>query len=169
MLTNKIISDDALVNAYLPSQMANYFYQKIANEAKETVKIKIIELLKYLSLCQHTSGPIPFSKEIDHIWHLWILQTKQYQTLMRQLPGKQFIHHCAKEYTHESIRKTFASDEEQIRIVSFLASYVANFGPFKASRLHYWPTATNLMHALECDVNGLNQFLHALSKDGSVC
>ncbi len=163
-MKHQIISDKKLLEKYLPLKMERYFYKKLNSEKKEYVKLKITELLKYFLLAEYTSGPIPFSTEIDELWHLWILQTKQYQDLMKTLPSKNFFHHCSMDYYDES-EKVFDEEKEINRKVSFLASYVYNFGKIKKEVLNFWPTALYLYNLHEKSLDKTNQYLISLTKN----
>lgn len=77
--SNIIIGNQELLQRYVSANMQEYFKKKLPNEDPDYVMLKVTELLKYLVLSHNTSGAIPFSYELDEIWHLWILQTKQYQ------------------------------------------------------------------------------------------
>ena len=83
---------------YLDEKMKRYFYNKIPTVDHDVIEIQIIELLKYLILAAYTKVDIPFNQEIDEVWHLWIMQTRQYQELMDKLPTKKFIHHSSNDY-----------------------------------------------------------------------
>ena len=91
MPLNKLKIDD-IINL-LPPKMEEYFFRKLVGETQKEIRIKLIEFLKFCLLYPQTKCNIPFNDEIDEIWHLWILQTRQYQELMSKLPTKTFIHH----------------------------------------------------------------------------
>ena len=80
MLQNKF-KTDALFDL-LPPKMEEYFYRKLVGELQEEIRVKLIEFLKFCLLYPQAKCNIPFNAEIDEIWHLWILQTRQYQELM---------------------------------------------------------------------------------------
>ncbi len=152
-----------ILENYLDSKMEGYFYNKLPLLPKEKVKTRIKELLKYLILGGHTSGDIPFNQDIDDVWHLWIMQTIQYKELMNQLPHKKFIHHCSNSY----IDPHKPQDSEEVKIqkqISYLASYVYNFGPITEDVVDYYPFAFLLMSMKNMNLDSLNKFLLELSK-----
>lgn len=156
----RLISNKKLLNQYLTLPMEVYFYKKLPKENKQYIKLKIIELLKYLHLAHHTYGDIPFNDEIDDVWHLWILQTVQYQELIDKLPGKKFINHCSNDYADH---RNPPSEEESVNLqISYLASYVANFGDFTSETIKFWPMTSLLMNMLNVDLAGLNDYLSNL-------
>lgn len=162
--TNRIISDQDLLHTYLTPQMKNYFFRKLPTESEEHVLLKIVETLKYLSICHHSAGDVPISKELDDIWHLWILQTKQYQELTENLPSKTFLHHSSNDYIEENSPAT--TEEEHLqRQISFLASYIANFGEFTENILHFWPVTLHIMHTFNQNLDEFHQFMKNLTNE----
>lgn len=160
---NDTISDNDLVNKFLTPEMELYFYKKFCKESKEVVLQKVVELLKYLCLCvnDESSGNIPFSQEIDEVWHYWILQTKQYQELTSNLPAGKFIHHSSNDYNNSA---TTLDIDEVERQVSFLASYVSNFSGFNEGSIKYWPMANAIMQHLKLkNIDDLNCYIRSLN------
>jgi hypothetical protein len=107
----------------------------------------------------HCSGDIPVSKEIDEVWHYWILETVEYQKLCAKLHGGAFRHHSSNDYA-----EYFDENAKSRRIdlefgVSILSSYVNNYGPFEPGRIKYWPLATKIMDHLGWDLAQLNNWL----------
>jgi hypothetical protein len=116
-----------------------------------------------LVISHHAFGDIPFNEEIDEIWHLWILQTIQYQELMDKLPTKKFIHHSSNDFNNN---EKSADPELQIhKEFSFLMSYVQNFGNFTSEVIKFWPMINSLMIALKTDLEGMNHYLHKIYQD----
>jgi hypothetical protein len=154
-----LISNQHLLQTYLTPEMENYFYQKLKHENKEHIKIKLAELLKFLVMSHNTFGDIPFSGEIDDLWHLWILQTVQYNELMNKLPGNKFIHHCSNDYINPNMQLNVSEKENLNNQISYLVSYVINFGKFTDKTQSFWPTVEILMDSLEMNLDELNQYL----------
>ncbi|HEV8052091.1 MAG TPA: hypothetical protein VGP47_06335 [Parachlamydiaceae bacterium] len=161
MVNHELLSDNELVKKYLPLKMEKFFYKKLSSEKQERVKLKIVEFLKYIVLSQYTAGPIPFSKEIDEIWHIWILQTRQYQELMELLPIDKFCHHCSNAYYDEG-ENEIEVEKEINRKVSFLMSYVHNFGEFKEETLRFWPMAFDLYHLHGNCLTAMHHYIRSL-------
>ena len=55
-----------------------------------TLTLWAAELLKYLILVQFSPGRILFGKDIDNLWHFWILQTREYAQLCKEPAGRLF-------------------------------------------------------------------------------
>ena len=157
-MIENIISNEMLIDQFVSKEMENYFYIKLKEETDDYIKVKICELLKFLTLSHNTNGNIPFNAEIDEMWHLWILQTIQYQELMEKLPSKQFIHHCSNDYK-DGREDEVCSETENNKEFSYLVSYVGNFGPFTKDTYKFWPLTNKLMDAMDIDLEALNSFL----------
>lgn len=152
-----LMDNAQLLSHYLTQEMEAYFYKKLSQENPQYIKMKICELLKYFSICHFSPGDIPFNSEIDELWHLWILQTREYSELMRKLPSGQFIHHSSYDYENNEEEQ---NEEQKInRQVSFLASYYYNFGEFTEGTIKFWPITACLMKVLNLSVADLNQYL----------
>ena len=154
MITGKQLRD-----AFLSPQMSFYFERKLVPLESKEITIRIEETLKYLNMNVHCSGDIPVSKEIDDVWHYWILETAEYDHLCRKLDGGAFRHHSSADYTAHEKSGPRDSRADFRRGVSILASYVINYGPFEQERVKYWPLAQSLMERLQWNVIQLNQWL----------
>lgn len=141
----------------IPSQwmydhLESVFDQDISNERT----IKIEEYLKfiYISSCKE-HGFIPLTKEIDEIWHEYILQTKEYEKLCMSLPGKKFIHHQTSSL-EEYIQNKEPS--EVIRnMLEWLPYYFYYFGVFTLERAKYWTIVKFLIEEVGLTLNEINK------------
>jgi hypothetical protein len=153
-----MITGHQLCDAFLNAPMRHYFRKKFPQLADPELRARIEETLKFLAIATYCSGAIPVSREIDEIWHYWILQTQQYEALCSSLPEGQFIHHTSNDYVEyfdEDIRKhdNLPSD------VRMLATYVANYGPFEQNRVKYWLLASHLVEECGWEIQQLNDWL----------
>lgn len=159
------ISTEDLFSSYLPSEMEEYFRRKTEEDISEDeLKERLSELIKYFVLSHKTPGDIFFSDEIDHLWHLWILQTAQYMELCAKLPGGQFIHHSSHQYPSSPPEPISQQIE---RALSFFASYVGNFGFFTERTIQYWPMALHIQAAYQHSLDAFNNFLMAHFRAGA--
>ena len=92
------------------------------------------------------------------IWHAWILQTREYSTLCERLPARGFIHHSSNDYL-KYFDPSVGEQDDLMQEVKMLALYVANFGPFEASRTKYWLLASHLLERRGWSVEQLNDWL----------
>lgn len=161
-----MITGDALRRAFLNPQMQYYFQKKLASVPPAEVTMRIEELLKFLTLAVHTAGPIPVSREIDEVWHYWVLQTVEYAALCRKLPGAVFVNHSSNDYEEfaDPDVKTRASDLKAM--MAFVGAYVKNFGLFETDRVRHWPFAARLMDTLDWTLDDLNTRLMACMEPG---
>jgi len=154
------ISDQELLRQFVSPVMMNYFKAKMPEVAPEALVGRVCELLKFLMLVRFSPGRILFGKQVDDVWHYWILQTRQYAELCEKLPGGSFRHHSSTVY------EEFAEAEPNVdlgeavqRILSFFISYARNFGPISQDRVECWPTLQQVMQESGWDIDQLNDFL----------
>src|SRR5262249_11505609 len=129
-----MITGRQLRDGFLDPQMHFYFERKLNSLPGEEMLARIEELLKYLNMAVHCNGDSPVSKEIDDVWHLWILQTSEYEQLCTKLSGGVFLHHSSNDFA--LFTDPGAKDRKIDRTagIAILASYVMNYGPFEADR-----------------------------------
>ena len=146
--------------------MKYYFDKKLAPLTSDEVDIRIEETLKFLNMAVHCGGQIPVSREIDEVWHYWILETAEYQKLCAKLDGGLFVNHSSNDYAeyHDSNAKNLKIDLEHG--ISFLSSYVRNYGAFEQNRLKYWPVATYLLDIPGWNLDKLNEWLASAFQSG---
>jgi hypothetical protein len=152
--------------ALLDPGMRRYFSYKFANVSDEELKARIEETLKFLFICHECTGPIPVTKEIDEVWHAWILQTQEYMELCDRLPTGRFIHHSSNDYLSH-FDPLVGQRDNLTEDVKMLALYVANFGPFEASRTKYWRLASHLLARHRWSVEQLNDWLQTTGPSGT--
>jgi hypothetical protein len=154
------ISDAELLRTFVSPQIMEYFQAKMPDLSPETLVLRVCELIKYLMLVQFSPGRILFGREIDDVWHYWILQTRQYAQLCEKLPGKFFRHHSSVAYRETANVVQAADPSEAVqRILSFFISYYRNFGPMTDDRVACWPTIQRVINEAGWDLGGLNYFL----------
>ena len=153
-----MISDDRLWAAFVDDAMAGYFGRKFPDVAPSELRSRICEALKFLFISPECHGSIPVTKDIDEIWHAWILQTQEYMELCTQLPAGHYIHHCSNDYLAASGDAEGAPDD-LANAVRMLALYVHHFGPFDPARTRYWRHASHLVERCGWSVDDLNDWL----------
>jgi hypothetical protein len=154
------ISDAELLVAFVTPEMMSYFEAKMPGVRRASLTLRVCELLKYLMLIEFCPGRILFGRDIDDVWHYWILQTRQYAQLCEKLPGRFFRHHSSLAYRETTNVAQAADPSEAVqRILSFFISYYRNFGPMTDDRIACWPTAQRLMGEANWSIDELNRFL----------
>jgi hypothetical protein len=153
------ITNQQLRAAFLNPAMRYYFEKKLAPISRAEVRVRVEEALKFLNMAAYCHGSIPVSKEIDEIWHYWILETQQYKKLCRALQGGKFLHHRSNAYM-EYFDKDIATRGNDLKHdVAMLSTYVLNYGTFKKDRVKYWLLATHLVEKCGWSVRQLNRWL----------
>lgn len=159
-----MITNEELRATFLSPAMKYYFDRKMAPLSSDEVNMRIEELLKYLNMATHSHGGIPFSPDIDDVWHYWIMQTKDYKLLCEKLDGGKFIHHTSNEYEEYFDRGVKQRPVDVQRAVSLLRSYVLNYGPFEQDRIRFWPAAEQVTQRLGWTAQQLNAWLEGASR-----
>ncbi len=160
---------DSLSDTLLDAPMQHYFRRKFQDLPSVELDLRIEETLRFLFISHECNGSIPVSREIDEVWHAWILQTQEYVALCEKLPTSNYIHHCSNDYL-SYFDPTVGESEDLALSVRMLALYVTNFGPFEAQRARYWLLASYLQEQCGWSLNMLNEWLLAdqRSADGNV-
>ena len=155
-------SERSLSAVFLDEAMAHYFKCKFSSLSDDELEMRIEEALRFLFISHECRGAIPVSKDIDEIWHAWILQTQEYMELCEQLPAGRYIHHSSNDYlsffdplVDELVGEHGGLEQD----VKMLALYVANFGPFDERRAMHWLLARHLLQRLNWSVADLNEWL----------
>lgn len=153
-----MISNHTLVTALLTAPMRHYFKLKLPHLPEQELLVQIEEALKFLVIADQCTGAIPISKEIDEIWHYWILQTEEYMTLCEQLPTGNYIHHSSNDYS--SYFDSAINERSNLTLdIKMLALYVKNFGSFEKKRTQYWLLAAHLIEKRGWTLQQLNDWL----------
>jgi hypothetical protein len=148
----------SLSAALLDAPMSHYFRRKFPDLSADELALRIEEALRFLFISHECTGAIPVSKEIDDIWHAWILQTQEYMALCDKLPSHRYIHHSSNDYLSffdPAVGERVGLEED----VRMLALYVVNFGPFKEQAARHWLLARHLMERRGWSVSELNDWL----------
>ncbi len=153
-----MLSTQQLLATYANEPMLRYFQRKLPQLSQRDLQIQIEETLKFLFMAEQCTGAIPVSREIDEVWHLWILQTQEYMSLCERLPAGHYIHHSSNEY--EKYFDAEVSERSNLLLdIKMLALYAANFGAFEEGRINYWLLARHLVNKCGWTVDQLNEWL----------
>lgn len=163
-----MITNTQLRDTFLSPNMQYYLHRKLAPLSPEEIDIRTEELLKYLNMSVYCNGDIPFSREVDEVWHYWIMETREYFTLCDKLHGKGYIHHTSNDYLEFRDREVKNKKPDFDRIINILAAYVLNYGPFEERRVQYWPLAERLMQGFKWNTDQLNSWLFGLLEQRAV-
>ena len=99
-------------------------------------------------------GFIPVSDEIDDIWHEYIVQTREYEQLCKDLPGQKFVHHQTISFD------AYAKNKDRTAILKemldWVPEYYANFGEFTERTAPYWRVISFLSNELHLTLQKIN-------------
>lgn len=154
-----MITNQQLRDTFLSAPMKYYFDKKLAPLSSDEVTVRIEELLKWLNMSAFCLGDIPFTLEIDEVWHYWIMETAEYAKLCDKLHGRKFIHHSSSDYAEYFDQDAKKRNVDFEKGVGILSSYVLNYGPFAAERIRYWPLAERIIQDMQWSVDELNEWL----------
>jgi hypothetical protein len=160
------ITGHQLCDAYLSAPMLHYFQKKFSHLTDSELRARVEETLKFLAISTYCTGAIPVSRDIDEIWHYWILQTQEYEALCSSLPRGTFIHHTSNDYI-ECFDRDIGKHDNLPLDVKMLATYVANYGPFEERRVKYWLLAAYLVEKRGWNILQLNDWLTSGSRASS--
>lgn len=187
MMNNQFrTSNRQIFENFISPALYVYFQVKRPDIEAGELRIRLTELLKFLILSHEFPGNILFGEDLDDLWHLWIMQTREYETLCRALPGGRFIHHDSRDQPTrpltwsevETVAATMIEEKkakgaaragadlspEKLqqgaeRLLSFFASYIENFGEIQPKVVHCWPSLERLLRRMRWSLDELNAFL----------
>jgi hypothetical protein len=156
-----VIVEEELLK-FVDPQLTKHVLDKFRGSGipSDDVDARYLELIKFLFLTSKYSelrgGFIPVTKQIDEFWHEIILQTRYYHKLCKILPSGEFIHHESMSYDGYKVGKS--KDQLIQEILRWIALYVANFGEFRADRVHHWYFVSKVMNVLNLNLDSLNAY-----------
>ena len=75
-----------LIKKYIPTEMYSFLKEEFSDRNSKQFRIELEEFLKFMVLYSYYPNSkksfIPVSKDIDLIWHAYILQNKRVSTTM---------------------------------------------------------------------------------------
>lgn len=125
-------------------------------------ELYLVEYMKFLQLSSVApviSG-LPVCRDIDQLWHKHILMTESYMACCQKL-GVKYIHHRPMTPYRRASKVT--SRRDATTDLSWLVSYVDNFGPFAQCALPCWPKAQELVLRDGWPLAALNKNLKRLA------
>lgn len=153
-------SRQSLSFALLDDAMHSYFRRRFASVRDAELDLRIEETLRFLFISQECKGSIPVSRDIDDIWHAWILQTQEYFALCERLPAGSYVHHSSNDYLRH-FDQHIGEQEDLKEAVRMLALYVANFGPFDERSAGHWLLVRQMTTSWGWTLQEINDWLLA--------
>ncbi len=156
------------LNDLVSDFMRSHLRKKFSYWDPRKLESAILEFLKFFVMAGKLPGYfIPLNEDADNVWHAYILETKEYQDLCRKISPHFFLHHTGMAFSDYAANRSPHKLYEQD--LTFLATYVKNFGNFTEESINYWPVASFIKKSLNWDINKLNDFCIQLVRlsDGS--
>jgi hypothetical protein len=140
----------------LSDRMRTILTEKLPDRTPAELDLQIEECLRFLTIASELPESFfPLTKEVDDVWHELISETREYQRLCTQLPGRRFLHHSAvtlAEYAEQRDRKTVVT-----QLLAWIPSYVSRFGDFTEERAEHWMICNFLRGELGLSLDQINQ------------
>lgn len=120
------------------------------------VAVGLRELVRYLYLCAHAPSSVffPGNVLVDELWHSLITETKSYRELCDQLKPGAFIDHSG--VTFDDYKSTKTSAEINLEQISWIASYIKNFGTIDTDAFNCLVLATELAARINGGLDEVN-------------
>lgn len=155
------MSTQDYLNKNLNSNIYNHIKKSIEDDSDYNTRFT--EFLKFIYIAS-IGGPsfIPVNKDIDVIWHEFILQTREYENFCMSLPGKRFIHHesnSLEEYAKKNDKNIVVQ-----KMLRWLPLYYKYFGEFNNCSHKYWTMVVFLKNEMDMSLEQINQ----LAKNESI-
>ncbi|MGA7557705.1 MAG: hypothetical protein WCF61_04745 [Terriglobales bacterium] len=163
------ITNQQLRDAFLNPQMHGYFEKKLPSLSSAEVLIRVEETLKFLNMATYFQCNIPVTKELDDVWHYWILETREYSQLCAKLQGGRFIHHSSNVYLNSGSEENRPQENDLEEEVAMLGTYALNYGPFERDRVKYWLFAAYLIDTCGWSLERLNDWLMSAAVSPHMC
>jgi hypothetical protein len=136
--------------------MRNRLNIEFSHLPQSELNLRIEEFFKFIYLCSLYGGShIPLSKEVDEIWHEFILQTEEYYELCMSLPGKRFIHHRSGNLK-ETVKMSNKTQTIK-KLFQWLPIYYKHFGEFGIDQAPLWQVVHFLMTELRLSLKEINE------------
>lgn len=149
-MTRNLVSPDLykhLVNKFVGEKHWHEDYFRLA----------LGEFEKFFRLALLSEGSfLPTTRHVDEIWHACILETLEYATLCESVAPGKFLHHSG--ITYCDYAKDKSAEDLLSEDLSWLASYVANFGGYTLETVEFWPFASHMIRTHSWNVSELNEF-----------
>lgn len=137
-------------------------FSKFSDHGPEDISCALEEVIRYLQLSAASPSSIffPGDKLTDDLWHALIVETAEYRELCDKIRPGCFIDHSGMIYEDYLLRKSPAEQHEEQ--MSWLVSYVGNFGHISADAFRHLKLAQSLCERMNVDLGKLNALADAI-------
>lgn len=155
---------DASLNELVGADALHKIEKAFPQTSPESLQILVRETLRFLYIATFSPGNLffPGNQDMDQVWHELIVDTRGYRLLCNELKAGSFIDHWGVSYDDYSENKT--AEELHEERLSWIASYVHNFGPMEQAAYEITPLAQSLCENLSMSPTELNQLAQNLAE-----
>jgi len=132
----------------------SYKFSSLSDETFQTCLMETLRFLYLASISTENSLFFPGDQIIDDMWHALVIETKEYKELCNKLTPGNFLDHSGIKY--EDYSRLLSSEDLHNEQLSWLTSYVSNFGPISKEAFKHLILAQNMTKRLEINLEGLN-------------
>ena len=131
--------------------------RKLSDWTDEKFALVLDETLRMIQLgLSIEQAFLPCNADIDAIWHEMILETQTYRSICHSFKPGGFLDHTSVSFAEYSTETT-ADDIHSIQL-TYLASYVANYGAFTSNRIGFWVFAQEIIDRNDWNLDQFNHF-----------
>lgn len=150
---------EKIAPTFSPNFMLALLPHECPQLALHELEIRTAEFLKFIYLRSlwvgGNEGFVPVKKAIDEIWHVFIVQTREYERFCQALPGKVFLHHTTvhlKDLERKQDRAFLIKE-----MLAWIPRYREYFGAFTPETAIYWMMPSFLQETLNMSLDEINQ------------
>jgi hypothetical protein len=128
---------EIIISKYLTAKMQYYLDREFIHWSQKKRRAGVSEFFKFMEIAttRDKTTFIPLTKDGDDIWHLFILQTREYKTLCDKIMPNSFLDHESESYDSYSFEMT--NDEANREDLFWLGKYYMKFSPFNEDTLPF--------------------------------
>jgi hypothetical protein len=155
------------LHSMVSEHMDQHLKRKFSHWSPRKLEVATLEFLKFFVMASKLRGYfIPLNEDADAVWHAFILETREYLALCKTISPDFFLHHSGiLLHDYAATRHGHKLYEQDL---TYLATYVSNFGHFDEEAIEYWPVAMHIKKSMNWDMNQFNAFCTQLVKKSIV-
>lgn len=167
-LNQALRPDSTTLSYFVLAEENSYVFRKIHKKFSDYnddyLVLLVRETLRYLQLSVYKESSLffPGNMALDDIWHCFILESDFYFRLCEFIGSEGIITHSG--ITYEDYQLELSPEELHEEHLSWLVSYVQNFGPIDKEAAEVLILVKDMVEYLSSDLNSLNELAITLLK-----